>query len=323
MSASLRLDRLTKSTKHLSFISSPGNIGDLAYSKTLFPRKTPIHSKQRNFAPPKTPSAITPAFTLKAVPKVLLARHADGTFEFGNLLKRFEEYSSESVDKGHSVQSNNMKMSVQFICMKMLGGACVRSRLKNKIKNALGIVLTKDSGAQASTSTLHGQLRPLYDWTYVFIPTPELYLLPSTELIELVRKALKEVNRKANATSTPIINMFMRKEPIATAHDINALKVEEGEEREVEPQFNRRVWVHDAWDDVQEALNAEGILSPNISNLPTWAQPDFAFPREMPSSPPSSNEEAFRRDSTHFTRRIFRSAPILKPQVLQPRRSER
>lgn len=53
-----------------------------------------------------------------------------------------------------------MEMSAQFICTKALGKACIRSRLKNKIRNALGIAMTKDIGKKASASTTADLLRP-------------------------------------------------------------------------------------------------------------------------------------------------------------------
>jgi len=297
----------------LSFVATPGSASDLISSRTLKLRgsnsldpKRPYAPRQKGIPPPLTPTYYSSAFSLKAVPKDFLEAPRHRWSVPMSMSKRYEGY-------GVSKDTGRMAISAQFISTKALRGACIKNRIKNKIKNAVGIVMTKEFGKGASSTAKDDGLRPLPDWTYIFIPTLELYRLPSTDLIELVRKSLVIVNTQAKAIELP--------DPQETApfptrilERTNGLEAEGNGEDEDAPISHDSLWEVNSLGDDESTLSAEldvgDILSPNISNLPVWARPDFAARQEFTTAQ-GNGPELSGNAISNFNRRMWRGKPII------------
>ncbi len=145
----------------MQFVATPGSASDLISSRTLKLRgsnsldpKRPYAPRQKGIPPPLTPTYYSSAFSLKAVPKDLLEAPRHRWSVPMSMSKRYEGY-------GVSKDTGRMAISAQFISTKALRGACIKSRIKNKLKNAVGIVMTKELGKGASSTAKDDGLRPL------------------------------------------------------------------------------------------------------------------------------------------------------------------
>ncbi|TDL23100.1 hypothetical protein BD410DRAFT_189715 [Rickenella mellea] len=198
--------------------NTPGSAAELCNgtaSKTNIVDKT--HPLART-AHPKTwartlPTANHKALLIRAFPKALLARpeipRPDPPFSLRPEPRRIVGKSGEhieQIDKWANV-------SAQFVIgIKTARSACVRARIKRRLKTALVLIVTRGAhlaysdgdgvGDKVLMSDDGGTVRGAYswilrDWTYVFTPSAEVFRMPYPELVGIMRVGLSNITKRA------------------------------------------------------------------------------------------------------------------------------
>ncbi|KAH8112318.1 hypothetical protein DFH11DRAFT_1858379 [Phellopilus nigrolimitatus] len=214
----LRLSRLPKARalRSINFKrNTPGNFLRLsvpALGKAHDAVVDPSHPWAR--IPPKVyagqfPYHSSPALTVRAFPKALLTKpefpHPDPPF--GLTWRKGAGGDGESGEEFGEGTRVDMSL-MHSISKKLHKSAMVRAKIKNRLKTALALLFTHN----AEVENLPGEGARLVcgeqvrnrgrwvmkdpDWTYVFIPTLEVYRMPYDKLVPLLRKALAYTSEK-------------------------------------------------------------------------------------------------------------------------------
>lgn len=121
-------------------------------------------------------------------------------------------------------------MSLMFIMSKkdLHKSAVVRNRIKTRVKSAIGMVVTCGATVEEAEGTENlvqsdddnGEKWILQDWTYVFIPSIEVYRLPLTALVSGIQDALLNINSKCR-TLENVWNLEALRRPNAQSTSSN------------------------------------------------------------------------------------------------------
>ncbi|KAI9438027.1 hypothetical protein H4582DRAFT_2057532 [Lactarius indigo] len=111
-------------------------------------------------------------------------------------------------------RSVDMSMQVVAFNSRITLGPTVRTKLKRRIKEAIRLIVTRGAAVEESGDAtprvvfrpedvgaekwiVPGDLAKLpVDWTYVALPTTEMFRMPFTEQLDLMRKALESIRRR-------------------------------------------------------------------------------------------------------------------------------
>ncbi|KDQ20441.1 hypothetical protein BOTBODRAFT_61585 [Botryobasidium botryosum FD-172 SS1] len=178
--------------KHTAAGSSEG-----ALNRQKSARVDPSHPAVGNPAA-RLPNVTTPLFQLRAVPQALLQRFSSSSARAPSKPLPPRPF----VRLPHLEKKKATMTMFSFIGKKSLHkSACIRYKIKLRMKEALRLVVTR--GAQVNSEG-HiilddndvGESRwILQGWAYFFIPTLEMYKHPLPGIISHVRNALHQIKR--------------------------------------------------------------------------------------------------------------------------------
>lgn len=182
----------------------------------------PLAKRHPSLFANKLPIFRDPALTVRVFPKALL--------EVTSWPRPDPPFSM--APERRETKGGQLNMSLMhIITRKVHKSSVIRSKIKNRLKNAVSLIAThgsrvetkdgrklivSDMSVAGSKIVLTGEL--LYyryslsltiytDWTYLFMPQLEIYRMPDTDLIDLVRQALEKVHSDASALNETWSNM--------------------------------------------------------------------------------------------------------------------
>ncbi|EJF61780.1 hypothetical protein DICSQDRAFT_136296 [Dichomitus squalens LYAD-421 SS1] len=191
--------------------------------RVLDPTHPALHLKPSQYAN-AFPWRAYPGFGLRALPKSLLDKPSvpfpdppfsvqpprSVTLDSGQAWD--DDGGSDATSENRWVAKGTVKwaeeerwrisMSLVDVVAKGVGGRVVRVKVLNKLKNAIALVVTRgadvEEGADGAKRIVFREREAgsgwvLRDWTYLCRPEPQLNLMPYTELIPSIRRALKDV----------------------------------------------------------------------------------------------------------------------------------
>ncbi|KAI5121921.1 hypothetical protein M0805_000250 [Coniferiporia weirii] len=217
MNKPLQLQRLPKAGR-LSYLNfkrtSPGN-----FTRLINPGAGPSNDVVVDPSHPwarKPPRSLTKRFpyfesfalTIRAFPKALLLKPPQPTPSPPYMPARECVYGIDGKMEGTRRTLNMALMHV--VTKKAHKSSVVRAKMRNRLKTALSLIVTRGatvervgSGPNAKERLVFGDSEEfgegwiLQDWTYVIHPTLEVYRMPYTTLVRLLRHGLSRINTKA------------------------------------------------------------------------------------------------------------------------------
>nr|VWO98594.1 MRP-like transporter [Ganoderma boninense] len=212
------------SVSTLIFLKSPPNP-----NRVLDPTHPALHFKPVQYAK-AFPWRSYPGFSIRALPKSLLDKPSypapnppfvltpprtvtldkgaarGGGKAAGDETEVGAGQGAEGVGEGSTQrwveEKGRISMSLVNAATLGVGGRPVRVKVYNKFKNAIALVATRGADVERGPDgskriVFHddeaGQNWVLRDWTYICRPHPTMNLMPYTELIPAVRRALKSI----------------------------------------------------------------------------------------------------------------------------------
>ncbi|KAI0255057.1 hypothetical protein BJV78DRAFT_1359042 [Lactifluus subvellereus] len=144
------------------------------------------------------PRWVSPHLTLYAFPKAFLSR-PDAPYS-----RPYKPRPYPEPPRRPEQRSVDMSMQVVAFNSRVVLRPTVRTKIKRRLKEAVRLIVTRGAAVEESRRGPKIAFRAkdvgadkwiVPDWTYIALPTTEIFCMPFTEQIDLMRKALGSLYR--------------------------------------------------------------------------------------------------------------------------------